>query len=130
MVQRYGARVAGASVAGMVQARAAWYRSTTRPSPLVLLLRVALLRRERTVDAREALDDEAAERRHVGVRAEPRTAGVGECAVRERRRVEPVDELLGDGVAARLPHVFEHREVPLDERLEQRRVGCPEEALG
>src|SRR5688572_15513621 len=130
MVPRYGRLVAGTSAAGMVQARAAWYRGTTPPSPVVLLLRVALLRGECPVDARQALDDEAAQCRHVGVRVEPCTARIGQCPVREGRRVEAVDELLGDGVAARLPDVFEHGEVPLDEGLEQRRVGCPEEALG
>src|SRR5688500_8690372 len=105
MLQRYGGAVAGTSVAGMVRARAAWYRGTTPPSPVALLLCVALLRRECAVDARETLDDEATQRRNVGVRLEPGAARVGEGPVRQRRRVQAVDQLLGDGVAALLPHV-------------------------
>ena len=71
--------------------------------PRLPVLRVALLRGERAVDARESLDDQAPQRRHVGVRVEPGAARVGERAGRERRRVEAVDELLGDRVAALAP---------------------------
>src|SRR5690606_10625551 len=104
-------------------------RSST--SGVVLpLLSVALLCGERAIDAGEAFDHETAQRGNVGVRVEPGAARVGERTVRERRRVQPIDELVGDGIAPLIPDALEHREVPFDERLEQRGVARAEEALG
>src|SRR6478736_5817082 len=84
-----------------------------------LSVRVALLHRERTLDAREVLLHEAAERRSgIAVGLEPRARRVAQLGVRQGRGVQTDDEVLRDLVRARLPDGQQHVEVRLDEGAE------------